>query len=480
MRTDGEVFRFGSFELHSKRRHLICGRERIPLRDAPANILNVFVSHPGEVLSFDVLASAGWGEEEVTPNSVAQALSRLRKVLGTQDDGTPFFENVAGRGYRFMAPVTRVEPPREHADLDALLEPYGAFVKGSAALETLDLDEIARAREAFEHALRAAPDYPAAHIGLANACVLAYEATRIDMAPDVASLQLADDHAQTACRRDPTSGDAWSTLAFVRYCTGDPDTGLAAANRSIALEPHEWRHQVRLGFVSWGGQRLLASKRLDEMYPGLPYAPWFAGTVYIARQRFDAAVDELRAGCAAQDDQRTQTNRFPAVGLHLLHALVLGGRGADAEAIEEASRELTCEGARHVYARECAANSRYTMGALHYRNGRRDAAAAEFQKALAHVPGHGLAIVGLAAASGAPLPNGSCTGPNIVDTAMVKAAGLAVHGKHHDAARVFCEAIAKEDLVSAGWILPVDPLIHATAHSDAWSQACALLRHRAA
>jgi len=82
MRTDGEVFRFGSFELHSKRRHLICGRERISLRDAPANILDVFVSHPGEVLSFDVLAPAGWGEEEVTPNSVSQAvLRRDRRVV---------------------------------------------------------------------------------------------------------------------------------------------------------------------------------------------------------------------------------------------------------------------------------------------------------------------------------------------------------------------------------------------------------------
>jgi hypothetical protein len=69
-------------------------------------------------------------------------------------------------------------------------------------------------------------------------------------------------------------------------------------------EPNVWQHSLRLAFVSWGDQRLRAAQRVLTLCPELALAHWFAATVFITRQAFDAAIKHLRDGCAAQDAQR--------------------------------------------------------------------------------------------------------------------------------------------------------------------------------
>ena len=480
MRPDRDVFRFGPFELDSARRRLMRGRERVPLRDSHLDLLLLLVQCAGQIVSKDVLAEAGWKGTAVDDNNVAQAVSRLRKTLGAQKDGKPFIENVIGRGYRFAGPVERGDPGRPHLAVDALVAPHRVFVDGRAALETLGRDDVARACPAFEEALGLAPEHPAAHLGLANACFLQFESTRVDVAPDVAALERATHHAREACRLDPASGEAWSTLALVLSCHGDAPAAIAAARAAIALEPYDWCHHLRLAFVSWGGQRLRAAKRVAHMYPGLALAHWFTGTVLIGRQLYDEAVEELRIGCVAHDAQRTQTGRFNAVGLHLLLGLLLAARGAHDQALEEFSRELADLNARHVYARECGANTWYAIGALGLRQGCRDEAAAAFREALTRVPGHPLASVGLASISPSSAPFTSRPPANPVHVASVQAAVLALRGKHDDAAGLCGAALCHAAPGSAGWLLPLDPLIHATAHPGAWAHTLGILRHRAA
>ena len=132
------------------------------------------------------------------------------------------------------------------AGLEALLAPHRAFVEGRAALESLEGEQVARAREVFEGALRTVPEHASAHIGLANACVLQFEMTRADPAPDADALAKAAHHAREACRLDPQSGEAWATLGFVLDRTGDRVDAIAAARRAVTLEPDNWRHHFRL------------------------------------------------------------------------------------------------------------------------------------------------------------------------------------------------------------------------------------------
>ena len=67
-----------------------------------------------------------------------------------------------------------------------------------------------------------------------------------------------------------------------------------------------------------------------------------------------------------------------------------------------------------------------------------------------------------------------------VEGAIVKAAALSLMGRHCDAARLCAEALALADPGSAGWILPVEPLLEAAARPEAWGEALAALRDRAA
>jgi DNA-binding winged helix-turn-helix (wHTH) protein len=328
MRSGGDLYRFGPFELDSGRRRLSRGREPVALPDRHLELLLLLASNPGHIVAKDALFEAGWRGTAVSDNSITQAIKNLRKALGSQNDGEPYIKTEIGQGYRFVASVERAQPNQQTVPLDTLLAPYRAFVEGRAALETFDRDAIARARQAFENALGSAPDYPAVHIGMANACVLGFESTRADAAPDLAALQQAEHYAREGCRLDPASGEAWSTLAFVLHRHGDTCEATAAVRKAVKLEPDDWRHHIRHASVSWGEERLRAANLALTLCPGLALAHWFAATVFVARQAFDRAIEHLRAGCAAQDAQRKQTGRFGAVGLHLLHGLVLTARGA--------------------------------------------------------------------------------------------------------------------------------------------------------
>src|SRR5436190_2296916 len=399
-----DVYRFGPYELDSGVRRLVRDGEPLALPDRHVEILLLLLANAGRIVTKDSLIEAACADVAVGDNSVEQAISGLRKALGSQPNGTPYIDTLARRGYRFGAPVQRGQPRHSDADLDALLAPYRAFVEGRAALETLDRESVLHARQAFEAALRTAPDYSAAHIGMANACVLAFESTRADTAPDLTTLQQATHHAREGCRLDPASGEAWSTLAFVLHRSGDPREAIAAARKAVSIDPDDWRHYLRLAFVSWGEERLRAAHRVLMLCPGLALAHWFAATVFVARQVFDAALDQLRAGCASQDAQRKESGRFNAVGLHLLHGLVLAAQGDPEGAIEEFRREMAFEADGQLYARECVANTWYAYGAIQLRQGRRDEATAAFREALKRVPGHPLAAAALGR-----VPSGSST-----------------------------------------------------------------------
>ena len=434
---------------------------------------------PGQVVVKQDIFENAWQDVAVTDNSIVQAITGLRKALGTQPSGVPYIETAVRRGYRFVAPVERARARTSSVAFDAVLYPHRAFVDGRAALETLDRDAVLRARDAFEQALGVSPDLVSAHVGIANASVMLFESAKFDGARDPVILQQAEHHAREACRLDPSSGDPWSTLAFVLHLTGNSRDAVAAAHTAIALERDDWRHYLSLAFVSWGEERLRAARKLSNLCPGLALAHWLAATVFIARQAFDAALTELRAGCAVQDAQRKDTGRFNIVGLHLLHGQVLAAQGLIDEALQEFDRELASQDEGHIYAQECYANCWYSIGAIRLRQRQQEEAESALQKALALAPCHALAAVAMTAVSPIADVIALPAGSNPVDATIINAAAIALGGNAIDAARVCGEAIAHTGSGCAGWVLPIDPLLQPTAHRDEWAQTLAMLRDRA-
>ena len=484
----GIRYTFADYELDPQRRRLVRGGEPVTLSDRHFEVLHHLVSHAGAVLSKDALVAAAWGDVAVTDNSLEQAVSALRRALGTGADGRRFIETVPRRGYRFTPGVSRSAARESDAALDALLAPHRAWIEGRAALETLEHARIHHAREVFERVLQSGPEQPLAHIGLANACAMQFETTRADERPDMAALARAAEHAREGCRLDPQYGEGWATLGFVLDRSGNHTDAVAALRRAVALEPDNWRHHLRLAYVSWGEERLRAARRTLALLPGLALAHWLAATVHVARYVLDEAERELTAGIRTRERQGDQV-RFSAVGLHWLRGLILLARGSDEEALEDFHRELSCESAGHLYGRECCANTWYAIGALHLRHDRTADARLAFSNALDRVAVHPPAHIALAAISEtAGTPRGSVppavvsppSPAGTVDAALCRAMWLALGGDHAAAAETVTSAFGTAPPGSAGWLLPIEPLLNVAARPDAWAEALERLRTRAA
>jgi DNA-binding winged helix-turn-helix (wHTH) protein len=483
--SSGVSYRFDPFELDPVRRRLSAGGAPVALSDRQLDILIALVSRAGHIIGKDELLDAAWKDVAVGDNSVEQAISSLRRVLAAHAGPVAYIETVARRGYRFAAAVARHARRESDAALEALLAPHRAFLEGRAALETLEADRIIAARGGFEQAVASVPDHAPAHLGLANACVMQFEMTRVDAQPDAAALARAAQHAREACRLDPESGEAWATLGFVLDRAGQHLDGLAAARRAVALEPDNWRHFLRLSYVSWGEDRLRAAHRTLSLLPQFPLAHWLAATVHVARQAFGEAERELAAAAAPRAGADARTWKFNAVGVQWLLGLLHLLRGDEARAEEAFARELASESAGQLYARECRANTWHAIGALRLSEDRRPEAREAFSRALALAEMHGLARVGLAAAS-VRRPSSRSSEPRpedparAVDAALAHAGRLALQGQPGEAARLVDAALAAAPPGSAGWILPIEPLIFTSRSPEAWAAALARLRNRAA
>jgi len=162
------------------------------------------------VLSKDVLIHAGWRDIAVGDNSLEKLIGQLRRRLDA-DDLNRYIRTVPRHGYQFVAPVTRVENQEAEPDLEVLLAPHRAWTEGRAALESLQYDQVSKARATFQRLLAQHPGEATYHIGMANACVMQFEATRTDPTPDADALRLAASHAQHACRLGPDLAEAWAT-----------------------------------------------------------------------------------------------------------------------------------------------------------------------------------------------------------------------------------------------------------------------------
>lgn len=450
-------------------------RDNVPVKlsGRQPHLLALFLSRAGALVSHAELVAAAWGNVATSPNSLEQAISQLRKVIACSP-GIPSIVNVHGHGYRFVLEVTRILRREAQYTLDELLAPHRAFLEGRAALDTLEQGAIARARSVFEQQTSLVPDEAWAHVGLANACALQFETTRAQLPPDTASLALAFEHAQQACQLNPRYGEAWATLGFVLERVGRRDDGVAALRRAVSLESDNWRHHLRLSAASWGEERLREARRTLALMSGQPMAHWLAASVLVARQAHDEAAQDLRMALEASDGE-AGASAFSGIAVHWLLGLLTLAAGDTAGALGHFECELAHEGSGHLYARECAANSWYAIGAARFHEGDRPGARAAFREALTRVSAHPLARAALGESPLTPL--------SPVDAAIAAAVGRAARGDDDAAA---LEAFALEQALAdaapgnAGWLLSVEPMLRVWSRSDVWAGARMRSRRRAA
>jgi DNA-binding winged helix-turn-helix (wHTH) protein len=106
-RQSKDVLSFGPFSLFAAERLLKKADEPIPLGGRALDILIALAERAGEVVTHKELISTVWPDVTVEEANLRFQMAALRKALGDGRDGARYISNISGRGYCFVAPVTR-------------------------------------------------------------------------------------------------------------------------------------------------------------------------------------------------------------------------------------------------------------------------------------------------------------------------------------------------------------------------------------
>ena len=105
-----KVVRFGVFEADLVNRELRKAGVRLKVQEQPFQILMMLLERPGEIVSREDLRKRLWPENTFVSFDVGlnSAMKKLRQARGDPPGSPRFVETLYRRGYRFLAPVERM------------------------------------------------------------------------------------------------------------------------------------------------------------------------------------------------------------------------------------------------------------------------------------------------------------------------------------------------------------------------------------
>ncbi|MBV9634219.1 MAG: winged helix-turn-helix domain-containing protein [Methylobacteriaceae bacterium] len=100
-------FSFGPFRLLPDQLLLLRDERPVHLGSRAFALLKAFVEHAGELLDREMLAARAWPGLSIEESNLRAQIAALRRALGEDTASNSYVMTVPGRGYRFVAPVTR-------------------------------------------------------------------------------------------------------------------------------------------------------------------------------------------------------------------------------------------------------------------------------------------------------------------------------------------------------------------------------------
>ena len=110
--NQNRVFRFGTYELDAGTGELRKdGKTRPRLQGQPLEILLHLLDHPSEVVTREELRQRLWPADTFVDydHSLNTAVNKLREALNDSADNPRFIQTIPRRGYRFVAPVEKID-----------------------------------------------------------------------------------------------------------------------------------------------------------------------------------------------------------------------------------------------------------------------------------------------------------------------------------------------------------------------------------
>lgn len=104
-------YRFGVFEVDAATGELRRQGLRVKLNTQPFQVLLMLLDRPGQLLTREEISRELWPDGTFVDyeHGVNSAVNRIREALGDTAANPRFLETLARRGYRFIAPVERVD-----------------------------------------------------------------------------------------------------------------------------------------------------------------------------------------------------------------------------------------------------------------------------------------------------------------------------------------------------------------------------------
>jgi cholera toxin transcriptional activator len=105
------LIRFGVFEVDLAAGELRKNGSRVRLQEQPFQLLHLLVERPSEIVTREELRQKLWPADTFVDfdHSLNTAVNKLRDALGDSAASPRYIETLARRGYRFVAPVERLE-----------------------------------------------------------------------------------------------------------------------------------------------------------------------------------------------------------------------------------------------------------------------------------------------------------------------------------------------------------------------------------
>jgi TolB-like protein/DNA-binding winged helix-turn-helix (wHTH) protein/Tfp pilus assembly protein PilF len=118
--------RFAGFELNLKTGELRQDGVAIRLQPQPTLILTLLVSRPGSLVTREEIQQRVWGTETFIDfdTGLNSAIRQIRHALKDDTEAPRFIETVPRRGYRFLAPLEKIENNGREPAVQPLATPY--------------------------------------------------------------------------------------------------------------------------------------------------------------------------------------------------------------------------------------------------------------------------------------------------------------------------------------------------------------------
>jgi DNA-binding winged helix-turn-helix (wHTH) protein len=358
-KTNVQEYRLDGWNLCVRTNSLQRDDIKVELENRLALLLLFFIDYKGEVLSKELILKTIWPGKVVNEDSLAVAISHLRKALGDNSRSPEYIKTIPGVGYQFIANAIPIEPaPVSVAPAEFIPSPQAYLKKwliGGLAMvllcavfytltkteDDLSLEqELGRAQQqlsswqseelrlsiqSFKDILLHHPESALAYAGIAQAKIklLQGQLTIKENCAEVIGL------LDKAIQLDERLASAWIDRGnSLFWCNRDYAAAEQDYLRAISLRPFDDYAPMQysqlllaLGQFADSMKYVESARQLNPLNYSVPTVVW----IYQMQKRDDLALKELERINSAEPDNRS---------FHISAQRVYASLGREQEAFE--------------------------------------------------------------------------------------------------------------------------------------------------